>query len=116
MPDRGDGMHEEHARPGISHHNADALLHGRGIAVILAKVAAHLIGHTPASFSAKGCIGVQLPAFGTYLFPALGNLGPVTPPMVFSAVQRDHLGDRLYLPIALFRYSRRITVFNWHLL
>lgn len=88
VADGGEGMVEEHAWPGVSHHETDLFTIGGGIAVDFAFATACLVVAFGAVFQPPVCIGEQCPAI-------------IAQPLLLrsvmsSAIDGDHLSDRCF--------------------
>lgn len=103
MPDSCHGMHEKHPRSGESHHRPDPFPHVGFVAVHLAVGAKGLGLHKGTFITAHSGIFFQFRAFRTKLcFPESGSFAHRF--VLFLAVEQDHIGDHLLLPLSLVLY------------
>ena len=103
MPDGGHGVDEQHPRAGEAHDGANAFPHVWLIAVNLAVGAEGLGLHKGAFVTVHTGIGFQ---FGTFRAEVcLLKSGRFAQRfMLFLAVEQDHIGDHLLLPLPLVLY------------
>ena len=90
VADGGDGVMVEHARARIAHDIANALLHLRAIAMVLAFVARRFVS-TCGIVGARHRKAIKLGAVWAYGAAAVGGLGAGRCRMVPGAVDGDHL-------------------------
>ena len=89
----------EHARARIAHDIANALLHLRAIAMVLAFVARRFCLHLAASLGARHRKAIKLGAVWAYGAAAVGGLGAGRCRMVPGAVDGDHLRDNEFFTL-----------------
>jgi hypothetical protein len=89
MPDRRGRMMKQHSRSGIAHYNTDLFPHFWFVAVYFAAGTKGLGFHKRTFLTSDACIIHQLLTFITQM--------SLLRPMIFMAVQTDHLTDKLFL-------------------
>ena len=103
MPDGGHRMDKKHSGPGEAHDGANAFPHVWLIAVNLAVGAEGLGLHEGAFVAAHAGIRFQLRTFRAEV--CLLKSGRVAQRfMLFLAIEPDHIGDHLLLPLPLVLY------------